>query len=235
MPFALRQSSAVLADAAIPARGCSRLAAGDVAHGALGSRARTPTQHPFTAMPDALPAPVAAGGDPPPSVPCMERLEDTLWPPVSQHTCMLTLCVQMLPCLLPAACGVAHGLPGVCVVAGVQCRCDCLRVRAQMLPYLRAAAADLPLAVSRMERLAAALRAEWFAGGAPPAAAPLLEYAGVLARSLEQQRGDPGSGGGGAAGGPGVSSRALAGRLAAVLVRLGDGARAARLRSAYKL
>lgn len=105
----------------------------------------------------------------------------------------------------------------------------------QMLPYLRAAAADLPLAVSRMERLAAALRTEWFAGGAPPAAAPLLEYAGVLARTLEQQRGDAGTGANGAAGGAGASPKALAGRLAAVLARLGDGARAARLRPAYKL
>jgi len=122
--------------------------------------------------------------------------------------------------------------------------------RAQMLPYLRAAAADLPLAVDRMERLAGALRPEWFAGGPPAAAAPLLEFAGVLARSLEQQRGGAalgngaargagaGSGAGsgaGAASGSRVANIMLAGRLAAVLARLGDAGRAAQLRAAYKL
>ncbi len=113
----------------------------------------------------------------------------------------------------------------------------------QVLPYLRAAAVDLPLAVSRLERLAAVLRAEWFAGGPPPAAAPLLEYVGVLARSLEQQRGgDAALGNGAAAAGggekPGRNLRqaaALAARLAGVLGRLGDAARASRLRAAYQL
>ncbi|KAK9839474.1 hypothetical protein WJX81_004262 [Elliptochloris bilobata] len=106
----------------------------------------------------------------------------------------------------------------------------------QMLPYLRAAAADLPLAVGRMERLAGALRPEWFAGGPPPAAAPLLEYVGVLARALEQQRGSDASLGNGAAGGHAVSKpKVLAGRLAAVLAPLGDAARAARLKALYKL
>jgi len=117
-----------------------------------------------------------------------------------------------------------------------------------MRPYLRAAAADLPLAVDRMERLAGALGRVWFAGGPPAAAAPLLEFAGVLARSLEQQRGGTALGNGaarGAGAGPGAGAGAasgsrvanimLAGRLAAVLARLGDAGRAAQLRAAYKL
>ncbi|KXZ48179.1 hypothetical protein GPECTOR_30g275 [Gonium pectorale] len=99
-------------------------------------------------------------------------------------------------------------------------------VGGQLMPYLRAAAAggeQLAFAVGAAEAVAGALHEEWFRSGPPGEAGPLLEHVATLGRALEQQL--AGGGGGGAA--------ALAGRLARVMGRLGDGARGARLAAAF--
>ncbi|KAG2438653.1 hypothetical protein HXX76_005200 [Chlamydomonas incerta] len=106
-------------------------------------------------------------------------------------------------------------------------------VAGSMMPYLRGAAAGAGLgggegmgfAVSTAEAVAAALHPDWFAGGAAPAeAAVFVEHVASLARGLEQQARQPDAGG---------ARAGLARRLAAVLARLGDGERGARLAAAY--
>ncbi|KAG2423252.1 hypothetical protein HYH02_015353 [Chlamydomonas schloesseri] len=106
-------------------------------------------------------------------------------------------------------------------------------VAGSLMPYLRGAAAGaglgggegMGLAVSTSEAVAAALHPDWFAGGAAPAEAVVfLEHVASLARGLEQQARQPDAGG---------ARAGLARRLAAVLARLGDGERGARLAAAY--
>ncbi|KAG2438649.1 hypothetical protein HXX76_005196 [Chlamydomonas incerta] len=106
-------------------------------------------------------------------------------------------------------------------------------VAGSLMPYLRGAAAGAGLgggegmgfAVSTAEAVAAELHPDWFAGGAAPAeAAVFVEHVASLARGLEQQARQPDAGG---------ARAGLARRLAAVLARLGDRERGARLAAAH--
>lgn len=89
-----------------------------------------------------------------------------------------------------------------------------------MLPYLQTAAADVPVALERAERVAAALPAAWFEAGPPRGAQPLMDFLNALARHLESQRSDK-------------RNAPLAKRLATVLSKLGDTARAERFAAAF--
>jgi hypothetical protein len=90
----------------------------------------------------------------------------------------------------------------------------------QVLPYLQTAAADVPVALDRAERLAAALPAPWFAAGPPKTAQGLLDFLSGLARHLESHRSDK-------------RNAPLAQRLVQMLTKLGDTARAGRLAAAF--
>ncbi len=91
----------------------------------------------------------------------------------------------------------------------------------QVMPYLQTAAADVPVALDRAERVAAALPAPWFDAGPLKSAAPLMEFLNGLARHLESQRADKRNG-------------PLAQRLAQTLAKLGDTGRADRLSAMFK-
>ncbi len=96
----------------------------------------------------------------------------------------------------------------------------------QCLPYLRAALATpggsaYPLAVARLEAVAAAVPAEWFAGGPPREAGPLADHVSALARALEGQRSDK-------------SRFPLAMRVAAAAAKMGCTDAAGRLQAAFK-
>ncbi len=90
----------------------------------------------------------------------------------------------------------------------------------QVLPYLQTTASDVPVALDRAERLAAALPASWFEAEAPKSAQGLLDFLGGLARHLESQRTDK-------------RNAPHAQRLVQMLTKLGDTARAGRLAAAY--
>lgn len=90
----------------------------------------------------------------------------------------------------------------------------------QVLPYLQTAAADVPVALDRAERLAAALPAPWFEAGPPKTAQGLLDFLSGLARHLESHRLDK-------------RNTPLAQRLVQMLTKLGDTARAGRLAAAF--
>ncbi len=99
-------------------------------------------------------------------------------------------------------------------------------LQGQLLPHLRAATGDLPMAVARAEAVVQSLCLEWFAQGVPVAAAGLLEFMSTVALLLEGQRSDSSS----------LSSkvkRSLVQRLAACMGSVGDDAGRKRLLHAY--
>ncbi|CAL8463414.1 g2948 [Coccomyxa elongata] len=95
------------------------------------------------------------------------------------------------------------------------------RLLPQVMPYLQTAAADVPVALDRAERVAAALPAPWFEAGPLKSASPLMEFLNGLARHLESQRADK-------------RNAPLAQRLAQTLAKLGDTGRADRLSAMFK-
>lgn len=92
----------------------------------------------------------------------------------------------------------------------------------QMLPYCRAAGAEMGFAVSCVEAIAAGLHPDWFVAGPPPEAGPFCDHVASLSRALEQQRAD-------------AARAPLAVRVARVLARLGEAERSKRLLAAFGL
>ena len=76
--------------------------------------------------------------------------------------------------------------------------------------------------MDRAERIAGALPLAWFAAGPPPSAGAFLELLHALAAQLQAQRRDVGG------------NAQLAGRLGAVLAKLGDEQRASALLAARR-
>lgn len=86
----------------------------------------------------------------------------------------------------------------------------------QLLPYLRSALSQLPVAVARTEAVVGALPAAWFASGSLREATALLDVVSALSRSLEAQRSAA------PAAQAGAAHVQLAHRIAAMFVKLGE-------------